>query len=639
MNAQEHLQDWLRLLQLEQRAEEDFYRQQVLETPLQVRKAQGICWYPVVVRQIEVGFGQKLVLELERTSQLGQPHTFQNGQILALFSQSQPGEAPLTGVASDVRLNQLRLVLSHDELPDWLEDGKLGLDVCYDETTFREMRRAVERFQHTGLPAVIRQRELLLGSESPRFLPGPTRSDPALNAAQNRAVQQVLAAEDLALIHGPPGTGKTTTLIAAIRAVLQSESQVLVSAPSNTATDLLCEKLAAAGVRVVRLGHPARVSPQVWPLTLEAQISQHPQFAVLQGLRREARDLRTRALRFKRNFGPAERARRSEEIQESRRMLAQARELEQRLTTHLLDQAQAILCTLVGASMELLWKRQFQTVFIDEAAQALLGGSLIPIQRARRVVLAGDHCQLPPTVKSPAAQAGGFNRTLFEVCMAHHPEAATLLDTQYRMHAQIMGFSNQLFYQGRLQADSSVAGHTLPPAEAEPWLARPLEFIDTAGCSHDEELNPESRSLRNPGEAQLLKTHLAAVLEHLPEAQRFSLGIIAPYREQVNLLSEQLAGSSLCKAFASCSIDTVDGFQGQERDLLYISLVRSNQSGEIGFLADTRRMNVALTRARKKLVVLGDSATLAHHPFYREFISYCESLNACRSGWEFGEFF
>lgn len=639
MNAIERLDHWLELLKSEEAAEAELYRQQVLETPLQVRKAQGICWYPVVIRQIELGLGQNLILELERSTASDQPHAFQNCQILALFSLAQPGIQPLTGVATHVRRNQLRLVLKGDELPEWLEEGKLGLDLCYDQTTYREMRRAVEQFKSVRQSPLSRLREILLGNEKPRFLPQRSQPHPKLNPAQNRAVQQVLEAEDLALIHGPPGTGKTTTLIAAIQAVLHQESQVLVTAPSNTATDLLCEKLAAEGIRVVRLGHPARMSEQILPYTLEEQLCQHPNFEVLQALRREARELRTRALRYKRQFGPTERAQRREEIADARQMLAQAQELEQSMVNHVLDRAQAILCTLVGASLEALWKRSFQTIFIDEAAQALLGGSLIPILKGRRVILAGDHCQLPPTVKSPQALAGGFNQTLFELCMAQHPEASTLLETQYRMHEAIMGFSSREFYQDRLQADPAVAGHTLPGCADTPWLDQPLEFLDTAGCGHEEELNPETRSLSNGGEARLLLEHLQALCAQLRQSgtdpEIFSLGIISPYREQVNLLQGLLNEIPGLKNIPGFSIDTVDGFQGQERDILYISLVRSNDRGELGFLKDTRRMNVALTRARKKLVVIGDSATLASHTFYRNFLDYCEALQACRSGWEF----
>ncbi|PIQ27433.1 IGHMBP2 family helicase [bacterium (Candidatus Blackallbacteria) CG17_big_fil_post_rev_8_21_14_2_50_48_46] len=639
MHPEDLLSEWLQLLKIEESTEKEAYQKQVLETPLKLRKAQGTCWYPVVIKHTEIGFGQNLVLELERTTELDKPHSFQNGQILALFSQTHTQQTPLTGVASSVSKNKLKWVYSGEELPDWLDDGKLGLDLCYDETTYREMRRAVERLIGAQKSPLKQLREVLFGVVSPIAYPRSQFADPSLNPAQTAAVQKVLEAEDLALIHGPPGTGKTTTLIAAISAVLKLEEQVLVSAPSNTATDLLCLKLSQAGVSVVRLGHPARMSEEILAFTLEQQISQHPGYPALELLRKEARLLRQRALRFKRNFGPAERAQRREELQDARKMLAQAREMEQGIVNHILDRSQAILCTLVGASYEVLWKRHFNTVFIDEAAQALLGGSLIPIQRARRVVLAGDHCQLPPTVKSQRALAGGFNRTLFEICIEEHPQAAALLNIQYRMHEEIMGFSSQEFYQGQLLADPLVAERTLPENSEQAWISRPLEFLDTAGCGHEEEMNPETRSLSNSGEAELLIKHLFQLGEGLPrletEAERLTLGIISPYREQVNLLQSLLEKRPEIQEFFQISIDTVDGFQGQERDLIYISLVRSNDQGEIGFLKDTRRMNVAMTRAKKKLVVVGDSATLAHHSFYKDFLDYCEALDACRSGWEF----
>jgi ATP-dependent RNA/DNA helicase IGHMBP2 len=639
LNSVAQLDQWLQMLKLEESEEQELYRTQVLETPIKTRKAQGICWYPVVVKQTDLGLGQKLILELERTSDLDKHHQFQNGQILALFSQSDSKSAPLTGVATAVSRNKLRLVMQRDEMPDWIDDGKLGLDLCYDETTYREMRRAVEIFRNSQQGPVLNLREKLFGEAPIQFLAFPFQDLADLNPSQNKAVAQVLQAQELAIIHGPPGTGKTTTLVAAIRAVLQSEKQVLVTAPSNTATDLLCDKLAKQGVAVVRLGHPARMSEHILPYTLDEQLSHHPNFQVLQNLRREARDTRSKALRFKRNFGPAERAQRREEMNDVKRMLAQAREIETAMVEHILNRAAVILCTLVGASMELMHKRKFETVFIDEAAQALLGGTLIPILKAKRVILAGDHCQLPPTVKSLQAQKGGLNRTLFEICAEAQPTASTLLDVQYRMHKEIMGFSNQEFYQDRLKADSSVAEHSLLAAGDDAWLHRPLEFIDTAGCGHEEEINPESRSTGNPGEATLLQTHLENLLTGLKSAgvelKSLNLGIISPYREQVNLIKDQLKGHAGLAELLDYSVDTVDGFQGQERDIIYISLVRSNSDGEIGFLKDTRRMNVALTRARKKLVVIGDGATLANHRFYHAFQEYCEGLNAWRSGWEF----
>jgi len=641
VNSASQLEHWLQMLKLEEKAEEELYRTQVLETPLKTRKAQGICWYPVVLKQTDLGLGQKLILELERTSELDQHHLFQNGQILAIFSQAFPQEAPLTGVATHVSRNSLKLVMQRDELPDWLDEGKLGLDLCYDETTYREMRRAVEIFKGTQQGPLLNLREKLFGEAPVRFLAFPYQPLPHLNDSQNKAVSQVLQAQELAMIHGPPGTGKTTTLVAAIQAVLQHEKQVLVSAPSNAATDLLCEKLAESGLPVVRLGHPARMSEKILPYTLDEQLSQHPNFQVLQNLRREARDTRSKALRFKRNFGPAERAMRREEMAEVKRMLAMAREMENQMLEHILDRAKVILCTLVGASLEIMHKRKFETVFIDEAAQALLGASLIPILKAKRVILAGDHCQLPPTVKSPQAMAGGLNKTLFEICVEAQPEAAILLDTQYRMNQQIMGFSSHEFYQDQLVAHDSVAYHTLLSNDdsEDLWLNRPLEFIDTAGCGHEEELNPESKSTGNPGEAGLLQAHLSQLLAGLQAAgldlSQLSVGIISPYRQQVNLLKDSLREDPQIKLLGSFSVDTVDGFQGQERDIMYISLVRSNGEGELGFLKDTRRMNVALTRARKKLVVIGDSATLANHRFYHGFQEYCEGLEAWRSGWEF----
>jgi predicted DNA helicase len=440
------------------------------------------------------------------------------------------------------------------------------------------------------------------------------------------------------LVHGPPGTGKTTTFIQAIRHTLLEEKQVLVCSPSNIAVDLLTERLVRQGVTVLRLGNPARVSEEVMNNTLDVKMMNHASYKELKEYRKKAEEYFAMAKKYKRNFGPQERMQRNLLYTEAKQLLKDATTLEDYIQWEQFENAQVIACTPVVSSGRLMREKKFKTVFIDEAAQALEPMSWIPISRADRVIFAGDHCQLPPTVKSKRAEEGGLKYTLFERVVKTQPEATALLRTQYRMHEKIMNFSNNMFYAGKLLADESVKDNLLSFDEADDLLIKPIEFIDTAGCGFNEEQNPESMSISNKEEADLLLKHLGKVLaqyERKP-CKPISIGIISPYKMQTEYLKLALEEQEYFKDSQNhFSIRTVDGFQGQERDIICISLTRSNDRKEIGFLSDTRRMNVALTRAKKKLIVFGDSATLANHSFYKSFLEYIESIDAYRSAWEF----
>ena len=403
------------------------------------------------------------------------------------------------------------------------------------------------------------------------------------------------------------------------------------------ATDLLTEKLAQQGIRVLRLGHPARVSEEVLQHCLDLQISLHPSFKDMKQLRKDAEAIRKQATKFKRNFGREEREKRKELLAEAKTCQRQARDMEDFILQDLLNKAQAITCTLTGAATRMLKGRHFSTLFIDEAAQATESATWIPIRLADRVVFAGDHCQLPPTVKSQAAANEGLAMSLFEKCIARQPKSACMLRKQYRMHEVIMGFSNKEFYHKGLEADASVANHRLDDRPEKAILYRPMEFIDTAGCGFEEAENPETMSLHNLGEADLLMVYIAELAEALRAKKGWpSMGIISPYKDQVNLLRERLEQTDIPHGWRPfITVDTVDGFQGQERDIICMSLVRSNENGTIGFLSDTRRMNVAMTRARKKLVMVGDSGTLAKHKFFEAFLDYVEQNDAYTSAWDY----
>lgn len=629
-----------KLLKVER--DEDFaqYKQHFSRNNINYRREKGVTWYPVVITNVEIGHGEYLSIEIERTTNHNEPHQFSGNKSAALFSNTYPDEQPINGIIKVINPNKIRLSLSIDELPDWCDDGKLGINLLFDESSYREMDIAMEKVISASHNRLAMLRDVMYGIKPPAF----NKIDESihitgLNQSQNSAVQKILAAKDIAIIHGPPGTGKTTTLVQAIRQTLLTEKQVLVCSSSNTAVDLLTEKLHREGINVLRLGNPARISEEVLMNTLDVKMAAHESYKELKKYRKTAEEYFRMAGKYKRTFGREEREQRQLFYMEARKILHEARNLEDYIFEEQFEKAQVIACTPVVSSGKMMRNKHFSTVFIDEAAQALEPMCWIPITRSDRVIFAGDHFQLPPTVKSKKAEVEGLKETLFEQCM-HLDNVSVMLNTQYRMHEHIMNFSNKKFYQNNLVADASVKDTVLSFDPNELLLHTPVDFIDTAGCGYNEIINPESLSIANPEEALLLIKHLKLLLEQYSQSnksgKRITIGIISPYKEQVQYIINKVAEDEDFNNYRSqIAIKTVDGFQGQERDVIYISLVRSNDLKEIGFLNDIRRMNVALTRAKKKLVVIGDSATLANHPFYKNFLDYTESINAYKSAWEF----
>lgn len=629
-----------RLLKVER--DEDFkqYKLHFSRNNIDHRRENGVTWYPIVITNVEIGLGEYLSIDVERTTNHNEPHQLSGGKMVALFSNTYPDEHPINGTVKVINPNKLRLSLNIDELPDWCNDGKLGINLLFDETSYREMDIAMEKVISASHNRLAVLRDVIYGIKLPAF----NKVDESiqikgLNRSQNEAVQKIISAKDIAIIHGPPGTGKTTTLVQAIRLTLQTEKQVLVCSSSNTAVDLLTEKLHREGITVLRLGNPARISEEVLMNTLDSKVSAHPSYKDLKSYRKTAEEYFRMAGKYKRTFGREEREQRQLFYSEAKKILAEARTLEDYIINDQFEKAQVIACTPVVSSGRMMRDKQFTTVFIDEAAQALEPMAWIPITRSSRVVFAGDHFQLPPTVKSKIAEADGLKDTLFEQCM-HIANVSAMLNTQYRMNEQIMNFSNKKFYKNNLVADVSVKDAVLSKEESDYLINTPVDFIDTAGCGYTEIVNPESLSISNPEEATLLMKHLKIVLEQFENSNksgtRITIGVISPYKEQVQYLTNLIAeDEQLINYRSQIAVKTIDGFQGQERDIIYISLVRSNDNKEIGFLSDIRRMNVALTRARKKLVVIGDSATLANHPFYKDFLDYIESIQSYKTAWEF----
>ncbi|WP_439882894.1 AAA domain-containing protein [Pontibacter sp. MBLB2868] len=631
------------LLKIEQEEDRQQYKIKSLKSTIAERKAMGFCWYPVTITKEELGFGNKVVLELERTKDRDELHLFQTGKAASLFTNN--GERlSLNGVIVGLKRNKVLLATNKEDLPDWIDEGRLGIDLTFDEMSYREMEIAMKKVIDAYKTRLAELRDILLGDAAPRFTDEKMAPIPSLNPSQNEAVTKIIQAKDVAIIHGPPGTGKTTTLVQAILKSLETQKLLLVTAPSNTAVDLLTEKLANEGVNVIRIGNPSRVSDVLLEHTLDAQIMNHRSYKNLKDYRKTAAEYKRLAFQYKRNFGHEERAQRQFYKAESRRLLDEADRVEEYITEDLLNNVEVITCTLVGAANKAIRHLEYDTVFIDEAAQALEPACWIPITRAKRVVLAGDHCQLPPTVKSFEAEKGGLIKTLFEKCIERQPGLAVMLKTQYRMHHHIMEFSNQQFYHGELMAHESVHSSDLHEFMPHFPAGFAVEFVDTAGCGYYEEDSPERQSSANPDEANLLLNHLTHLLKDYShadeEVEHLQIGVISPYRAQINYLEdriEHIPQLHELRQLRHLSVGTVDSFQGQERDIIYISMTRSNEQGEIGFLADIRRMNVAMTRAKKKLVIVGDSATLSQHPFYASFLSYVESIHAYRSAWELSE--
>lgn len=633
-HPEEELQHTLQLLRQEKKAEFEYYRQKVLQSTLEERQKDGICWYPVSLLKARLGAGEMYVVDIERSGP-ELPHVFNSGKAISLFQNDGDKSPRAAAVVNWVKGNRMRLTLNGENLPDWVYEGKLGVDLLFDEASYKAMEAGMQKI----MEAKGRMKELrntLLGYRTADFAALAHAPDHLnLNPAQQRALQEAVAAKDVAIVHGPPGTGKTTTLVEIIKETILSETQVLVCAPSNAAVDLLADKLSEQGLSVLRIGHPARVNEDMLPYTVDARLSSHPGYKELKMLRRKSEEMSKMASKYKRNFGPSERRQRNQLRREAGSLRAQAEQLEHYLLYDIYAKTQVFCATPVGAyGNEHLQEINFRTVFIDEAGQALEPAAWLPILQAERVIFAGDHLQLPPTIKSNEAARAGLAETLFEKAIKRNAAAASMLEVQYRMHQQIMEFSSRQFYDGKLQADTSVAGKTLLPDEA------PVELVDTAGSGFTEVVDRESRSRYNSEEADMLLRHLEGLANRLHYAEvdtrQLSVGIISPYRAQVRALTALAeANQELTSQFRSFDINTVDAFQGQERDIVYISLVRSNEEGEIGFLADIRRMNVALTRAKQKLVVLGDSATFGSHSFYHQFLDYIHEIEAYRSVFEY----
>ena len=617
-----------KLLQAEYEYEKAQFRQESEAMGIDRKVKRGECWYPVSLGRSYYNSLNRFVVEVYRTADADADHEFEYGRTVVFFGRDGSGMlhyCNFTAVVNYVEGDRMVVVLPDEQcLARIAGIDLLGVQLSFDETTYRLMFDALSRVSNARTGRLADLRDIVHGNQAPRFLSAdiPLRL-PWLNASQEQAVRDVLRAKDIMVVHGPPGTGKTTTLVEAISEVLRREVQVLVCAQSNTAVDWISEQLTERGIPVLRIGNPTRVNDSMLAATYERRFESHPDYPQLWSIRRTIRQL----------YDTPRKGRSDSFHQKIARLRERADELEIRIRQSLFDSSRVIAATLAGSAQQVLSGQHFHTLFIDEAAQALEPACWIALQKADRVILAGDHCQLPPTVKCMEALRGGLGITMLEHICKKHPNCVRMLHVQYRMNEELMRFSSEWFYGGQLQAAPEVRHRNVLDD-----LDSPLVWIDTCDDRNlqDAENEPAAEAFVGTGYGRINKAEAHLTIEALCRYaerigmqrlldDRIDIGVISPYRAQVQYLRRLVAHEARLKPLRKwISINTVDAFQGQERDIIVVSLVRANASGDIGFLRDLRRMNVAMTRARSKLIIIGNSETLSKHRFYRLLFERCK---------------
>ena len=645
-NSTLYLQRLRQLLQMEYDSEKEEFRVQSEKMGIKRKIHRGICWYPVEAGRSYYNSLNQFVVEIVKKdhdeTDEDIEHLFEYGKPVQFFSftaqylnddiknKSDIHYFPFSSTVSYVDGDKMVVTLpSSQTLIDLQNADHLGVQLYFDETSYRTMFHALDEVINAKNNRLADLRDIFAGQQKPQKHSFTPMQFPWLNKTQEQAVNEVLWAKDVEVVHGPPGTGKTTTLVEAIYETLHRETQVLVCTQSNMAVDWISEKLVDHGVPVLRIGNPSRVNDKMLSFTYERKFESHPDYPELWSIRKTIRQIK-------------ENRKRGDNVhQKIARLRDRATEIEMAINAQLFDEARVVACTLVGSANKLLVRHKFSTLFIDEAAQALEPACWIATRRASRVILAGDHQQLPPTIKCYEAMKQGLGKTLMERIVENQPDAVTLLKVQYRMNDSIMKFSSDWFYHGEVESDGSVKHRSVLDYE------HPIEWIDghemlqqvNQELKEEEKLDidfaeqfiGENHGRINKAEAELVLSTLNNYINKIGQerflAERLDVGIISPYKVQTQYLRQQIRKRAEFRPFRQViSVNTVDGFQGQERDIIMISLVRSNDNGQIGFLSDLRRMNVAMTRARMKLIIFGDKSTLQHHAFYRKLIKYVEEV-------------
>ena len=609
------------LLQMEYDYEKEEYKRLSEELGVARNVQRGLCWHPVRVGRNHYNSLNQLVVEVYRGEEHSEEeHQFEYGRQVRFFVENEVGQVTYkhyAGTVSYVEDNRMAIVVpSASVIMDMENSVGLGVQLSLDETSYRTMFEALNDVEKTTNTRLVALRDVLCGLVEPGFRDIYPVRFPWLNRSQEVAVNNIVACRDVMIVHGPPGTGKTTTLVEAIYETLNREPQVLVCAQSNMAVDWISEKLVDRGVPVLRIGNPSRVNDKMLSFCYERQFESHPDYPELWSMRKAIRQLQ----------GLDKKHRNSDTVRNRiAKLRHRAEELEVKINAELFNQARVVSCTLVGSNSVLLKGRHFSTLFVDEAGQALEAATWIAVRKADRVVLAGDHCQLPPTIKCYEAERSGLSRTMMERVAMRWPEAVTLLCVQYRMHSDIMKFSSQWFYGGNLVAAPDVESRGILDYDIA------MEWIDTSDMDFAERTVSAGNSRLNTLEGDFFIAELERYVQRIGVQrildERIDFGLISPYKAQVKYLRSKIKKSAVLKPIKQqLSINTIDGFQGQERDVVMISLVRSNDDGRIGFLSDLRRMNVAITRARMKVMIVGDASTLQHHKFYAQLRTYIEQL-------------
>ena len=624
-NPIQALQQQRLLLQLEYQTEKESFRRQTEEMGLLRKVKRGDAWYPLKMGKSYYNSLNQLVVEVHRQGDEEIEHNFEFGKPVCFFSVGEKDKIKyfsFTGTVSYVDGDRMVVsVPDNGQLMDVQGAENVGVQLFFDETSYKMMFDALDRvIKAKGRLGYLR--DLFYSRQQAETFSFAPMHFPYLNRTQEEAVNKVLRAKDVAIVHGPPGTGKTTTLVEAIYETLRRENQVLVCAQSNMAVDWISEKLVDRGINVLRIGNPTRVNDKMLSFTYERRFEAHPEYELLWAIRKAIRELRAHRKRGDEKYH-----------QKLERLKERATEIEVRINAQLFGEARVIACTLVGSANRLLEGQKFGTLFIDEAAQALEAACWIPIRRVSRVIFAGDHCQLPPTVKSFAALKAGLGKTLMERIVDNKPEVVTLLKMQYRMNEEIMRFSSDWFYGNQVESAPEVKYRSILDLDI------PMTWVDTSQFQlpeneeslFKEQFVGESFGRINKAEAELtlmaLENYFGKIGKQRILDERIDVGVISPYRAQVQYLRRMLKKKDFFKPYRHLiSVNTVDGFQGQERDVILISLVRANDEGKIGFLRDLRRMNVAITRARMKLIILGDASTMTRHPFYKKLYEYIDAL-------------
>jgi superfamily I DNA and/or RNA helicase len=619
----------LKGIELERRHEESYFWSLSKQKSLEEKIESGICWSPCDVLKSYFTIGEKVEVQFERRLRKLQPHKLRTGAACMAYLPNQD-DHEYKGVISFMRKDKIGIIFSNDRVisDKIFLSGQVCIELVYDERPYRIMKQAIESLKSSNNTNASYLRDGIVNKDVfDGIIPDRHSGDIdylPLNDSQKIAVKHSLQADAISIIHGPPGTGKTTTLVQLIRILLQFEKRILVCAPSNNATDLLARQLDEINLNVVRVGNVSRISNDTAHLSLPNLAANTQEWQHIKKVKIAADEASKKAKKYKRVFGEQERKERKMLRKESRDLRKWARELEDKLVLDILSQSQVICSTLIGAASREITDMHFDTVVIDEASQALEAECWNVISKANKVILAGDHFQLPPTVMSNEAKDLGFNTTLLDL-LAGQIKFSSLLNTQYRMNWKILSFPNLAFYDNKLLSEESVKDRFID-ADKEG-----ITFIDTAGAGFEEAINPETRSRWNEGEYFILREHFLLNSELYTDQ---TIGVICPYSEQVKFIREQVENDACFRDF-SIEVNSIDGFQGQEKDVIYISLVRSNDKADIGFLSDQRRFNVALTRAKKKLVVIGDSTTLAQHQLFSDWIDHMDKLEAYQSAWQY----